>query len=95
MRTHLTQDEMATIQKNKMTKMAAEIYGDVLIEYNGEDDHLCHQLLMRVVVKQHIKTIGDNGFEDCELLKLIKLCNGLRQIGNYSFKGCDSLEKLK
>ncbi len=95
MRTRLTQDEMATIQKNKMTKMAAEIYGNTLIEYDGQDNHLCHQLLTRVVVKQHIETIGDNAFKDCELLKLVKLCDGLRQIGNYSFKGCNSLEKLK
>ena len=93
MRTHLTQDEMATIQKNKMTKMAAEIYGNALIEYDGKDDHTCNQLLRGVVVKQHVKTIRDFAFEDCIILQLIKLCNGLRQIGNSSFKGCDLLEK--
>jgi hypothetical protein len=45
------------------------------------------------VIKEIVKTIGENKFKDYEVLKELKLCDGLRQIGNYSFKGCISLEK--
>ncbi len=76
-----------------MVESSVEIYGDVLIEYDDDEYHLFHQIITRVVVKQHVETIEDNAFEDCELLKLIKLCDGLRQIGNSSFKGYHSLEK--
>jgi hypothetical protein len=48
---------------------------------------------MRLVIKEIVKTIIDNEFEDYEVLKELKLCDGLRHIGNYSFKGCISLEK--
>jgi hypothetical protein len=67
---------------------------DSLIEYNGEDCHIptnCH----KVGDQRNVTTIGDNAFEDNEVLKELKLCDGLRQIGNYSFKGFVSLEKLK
>jgi hypothetical protein len=75
--------------------MATETYFDAVIEYDGADNHMCNQLLRRVVVKQHVETIRDFAFEDCIILQLIKLCNGLRQIGNSSFKGCDLLEKIE
>ena len=50
---------------------------------------------MRLVIKEFVKTIEDNEFKDYEVLKELKLCNGLKQIGNYSFKGCVSLEKIE
>jgi len=34
------------------------------------------------VIKEIITTIGDNTFEDDEVLKELKLCHGLRQISN-------------
>ena len=71
------------------------LYMDLLIEYNGDDCHIHQQIITRLVIKEIVTTIGDNAFEDYEVLKELKLCNGLRQIGNYSFKGCVSLEKLK
>ncbi len=78
-----------------MAESSAEIYIDTLFEYDGEDCYIYHQIVMRLVIKEIIKTIGDNEFEDYEILKELKLCNGLRQIGNYSFKGCVSLEKIE
>ncbi len=78
-----------------MAESSAEIYIDTLFEYDGEDCYIYHQIIMRLVIKEIGKTIGDNKFEDYEVLKELKLCNGLRQIGNYSFKGCVYLEKLK
>jgi len=53
------------------------------------------QTTMRLVIKEIITTIRDNAFKNFEVLKELKLCDGLRQIGNYSFKGCIALEKLK
>jgi hypothetical protein len=50
---------------------------------------------MRLVIKEFVKTIEDNEFEDYEVLKQLNLCDGLRQIGNYSLKGCVSLEKIE
>ncbi len=78
-----------------MAKSSAEINIDTLFEYDGEDCYIYHQIVMRLVIKEIVKTIGDNKFEDYEVLKELKLCNSLRQIGNYSFKGCVYLEKLK
>ncbi len=78
-----------------MAKSSAEIYIDTLFEYNGKDCYIYHQIVMRLVIKEIVKTIGDNEFEDYELLKELKLRNGLRQIGNYSFKGCVSLEIIE
>ena len=71
------------------------LYMDSLIEYNGEDCHIHQQIVTRLVIKEIVTTIGDNAFEDNEVLKELKLCDSLRQIGNYSFKGFVSLEKLK
>ena len=68
--------------------MAAEINGDVVIEYDGEDKHMINKLLRKVVVKPNVTTIKDFKFEDCKILQWIKLCDGLREIGNSSFKGC-------
>ncbi len=70
-----------------MAESSAEIYIGTLLEYNGEDCHIYHQIVMRLVIKEIVKTIGDNKFKDYEVLKDLKLCNSLRQIGNYSFKG--------
>ena len=78
-----------------MAESSAEIYMDMLIEYNGEDCHIHQQIITRLVIKEIVTTIGDNAFEDYEVLKELKLCDGLRQIGNYSFKGCVSLEKIE
>jgi hypothetical protein len=44
--------------------------------------------ITRLVIKEIITEIGDNAFEDFEVLTELKLCDGLRQIGNFSFKGC-------
>ena len=49
----------------------------------------------RLVIKEIVTIIGDNAYDDYEGLKELKLCDGLRQIGNYSFKGCVALETLK
>jgi hypothetical protein len=81
------------LTQNYMAESSLEIYIDTLFEYDGEDCCIYHQIVMRLVVKEIVKTIGDNKFEDYEVLKELKLCNGLRQIGDYSFKGCISLEK--
>ena len=83
------------LTQNYMAESSAEIYIDTLFEYDGKDCYIYHQIVMRLVIKEIVKTIGDNKFKDYEVLKELKLCNGLRQIGNYSFKGCVSLEKLK
>ncbi len=40
-----------------------------LFEYNGEDCHIYHQIVMRLVIKEIVKTIGDNKFKDYEVLK--------------------------
>ncbi len=77
-----------------MAESSAEIYIDMLFEYDGKDCHTYHQIVMRLVIKEIVKTIGDNKFKDYEVLKELKLCVGLRQIDNYSFKGCVSLEKI-
>ncbi len=76
-----------------MAKSSAEIYIDTLFEYDGKNCYIYHQIVMRLMIKEIVKTIGDNKLKDYEVLKELKLCNGLRQIGNYSFKGCVSLEK--
>ncbi len=77
-----------------MAESSAEIYIDMLFEYSGKDCYIYHQIVMRLAIKEIVKTLGDNEFKDYEVLKESKLCNGLRQIGNYSFKGCVSLEKV-
>jgi hypothetical protein len=77
-----------------MAELSTEIYIDTLFEYNGEDCYIYHQIIMRLVIKEIVKTIGNNKFEDYEVLKELQLCNSLRQIGIYSFKGCVSLEKI-
>ena len=82
------------LTQNYMAESSAEIYIDTLFEYDGKDCYIYHQIVMRLVIKEIVKTIGDNKFKDYEVLKELKLCNGLRQIGNYSFKGCVSLEKI-
>jgi hypothetical protein len=74
------------LTQNYMAESSTEIYVDTLFEYNGEDCYIYHQIAMRLVIKEIVKTIGDNKFEDYEVLKELKLCNGPRQIGNYSFK---------
>ena len=51
--------------------------------------------ITRLVIKEIVTTIGDNAYEDYEELKELKLCDGLRQIGNYSFKGCDQFVRLR
>ncbi len=61
-------------------------YMDMLIEYNGEDCHIHKQIITRLVIKEIVTTIGDNTFEDYEVLKELKLCDGLRQIGNSHLK---------
>jgi hypothetical protein len=81
------------LTQNYIAESSAEIYIDTLFEYDGKDCYIYHQIVMRFVIKEIVKTIGDNKFKDYEVLKELKLCNGLRQIGNYSFKGCVSLEK--
>jgi len=53
------------------------------------------QTTTRLVIKDIVTIIRDNAFEDFEVLKELKLCDGLRQIGNYSFKGCVTLEKIE
>ncbi len=78
-----------------MAESSAEIFMDMLLEYNSEDCTIYQQIITRLVIKEIVTTIGDNAFEDFEVLKELKLCEGLRQIGNCSFKGCVSLEKLK
>ncbi len=53
-----------------MAESSAEIYMDMLFEYNGEDCTIIHQqTTMRLVIKDIITTIGDNAFEDFEVLK--------------------------
>jgi len=86
-----------------MAESSAEIYIDLLLEYNGEDKILAEssaeiiheQTTTRLVIKEIITTIRGNAFEDFEVLKELKLCDGLRQIGNSSFKGCVALEKIE
>ena len=79
-----------------MAESSAEIYMDMLLEYNGEDCTIIHQqTTTRLVIKEIVTTIGDTTFKDFEVLKELKLCEGIRQIGNYSFKGCVSLEKIE
>jgi len=51
---------------------------DMLIEYNGEDCHVHQQIITRLVIKEIVTTIGDNAFKDYEVLKELKLCDGLR-----------------
>ncbi len=76
-------------------QVLSEIYGDAVIEYDGEDEHMINELLRRVVVKPNVATIRDFAFEDCKILQWIKLCDGLREIGNSLFKGCNLLEKIE
>jgi hypothetical protein len=83
------------LTKNYMAESSAEIHIDTLFEYDGKECHIYHQIVMRLVIKEIVKTIGDNRFEAYEVLKESKLCDSLRQIGNYSFKGCVSLEKVE
>jgi hypothetical protein len=79
-----------------MAESSAEIFMDMLLEYNGKDCTIIHQqITTRLVIKEIVTTIGDDTFEDFEVLKELKLCDGLRQIGNFSFKGCVSLEKIE
>ncbi len=61
-----------------MAKSSAEIYINMLFEYDGKDYHIYHQIVMRLVIKEIVKTIGDNKFKDYEVLKELKLCNSLR-----------------
>ncbi len=48
---------------------STEIYIDTLFEYDGKDCYIYHQIVMRLVIKEIVKTIGDNKFEDYEVLK--------------------------
>jgi hypothetical protein len=78
-----------------MAESSAEIYMDMLIEYNGEDCHIHRQIITRLVIKEIVTTIGDNAFEDYEVLKELKLCDGLRQIGNYYYAIIEAVEPFK
>jgi hypothetical protein len=44
-----------------------------LFEYDGEEIHLMSQDVAKVVMKQHIETISDHAFGDCEILKVLKM----------------------
>ena len=55
-----------------MAESSTEIYIDTLFEYDGEDCHIYHQIGMRLVIKEIVKTIGDNKFKDYEVLKELK-----------------------
>ena len=41
-----------------------------------------------------VKKIGDHAFMGCEQLVVVELCEGLLQIGERSFSGCKSLERI-
>ncbi len=66
------------------TKFLAELSAEIIHQ----------QTTMRLVIEEIVTTRRDNAFEDIEVLKQLKLCDGLRQIGNYSFKGCDQFVRL-
>ena len=51
-----------------MAESSAEIYMDMLIEYNGEDCHIHQHIITRLVIKEIVTTIGDKAFEDHEVL---------------------------
>ncbi len=52
-----------------MAESSVEIYINTLLEYNGKDCHIYHQIVMRLVIKEIVKKIGDNKFEGYEVLK--------------------------
>ena len=56
------------------------LYMDSLIEYNGDDCHIHQQIITRLVIKEIVTTIGDNAFEDYEVLKELKLCDGAASV---------------
>jgi hypothetical protein len=57
------------LTQNYMAKSSAEIYINTLFEYDGEYCYIYHQIIMRLVIKEIVKTIGANEFEDYEVLK--------------------------
>ena len=47
-----------------------------------------------VVIDNHVTTIGNYAFYDCESLNTIKLGSRLTQIGNWAFGGCYDLTRV-
>jgi len=48
-----------------MAESSAEIYMDMVLEYNGKDCTIIHQqITTRLVIKEIVTTIGDNTFKD-------------------------------
>jgi hypothetical protein len=51
-----------------MAESSAEIFMDMMLEYNGEDCTIYQQIITRLVIKEIVITIGDNAFKDFEVL---------------------------
>ncbi|MCH5221696.1 MAG: leucine-rich repeat protein [Muribaculaceae bacterium] len=42
-----------------------------------------------------VSKIGNNTFQNCSLLKYVKLSAHLQEIGDYAFEGCNNIENIK
>ncbi len=61
---HMMYGVTTGLTQNYMAESSVEIYIDTLFEYDGEDCHIYHRIVMRLVIKEIVKTIGDTKFED-------------------------------
>lgn len=59
---------------------------DGLFQYRGDEEHC--------VVPDYVTGVDANSFYDCGNLKSLKLHDGVRHIGDFSFKLCYSLREL-
>ena len=50
--------------------------------------------LQRVVIPCSVKTIGQEAFENCDLLEQVTISEGVETIGDKAFKGCISLASV-
>ncbi len=46
------------------------------------------------ILGKKVTEIGDYAFEDCTVIRSVKIPDTVRRIGHGAFRGCDSLEKL-
>jgi len=53
-----------------------------------------NEFLIKALLPQSIKRIGVNAFATCPNLQEVKLNEGVENIGDYAFYGCDSLEQI-
>ena len=64
-------------------------------DFLNNEDNTLKRTVEYVIIPKSVKTIGNNAFRECNIMKSVSLCEGLESIGDNAFRGVSGYTSIK